>query len=117
VRSSVVDVTVSQSYVPSWSFGGTTQDEEVTVRLRVPLARRLYMQSLVSWRKDDPLVEVTSPVKSVWIQGTVGYTARPWIRIEGYYLGTRQSVGVPDGLLDRNQFGFQVVASKPVRLR
>jgi hypothetical protein len=116
LRSSVVDVTVSQSYVPSWSFGGTTQDEDVTVRLRVPLARRLYMQSLVSWRKDDPLVEITAPLKSVWIQGTVGYTARPWMQIEGYYLGTWQTVGVPNEL-SHNQFGFQVVASKPVRLR
>jgi len=114
---SVVDVLFSQSYVPSWSFGGTTQNDEVTLRLRVPLARRLYTQSLVSWRKDDPLVENTPGLKSLWIQATVGYTARSWVRIEGYYLGTQQTFVTNDALLHHNQIGFQVVATKPVRLR
>ncbi len=117
LRSSVVEVLLYRSFVPSWSFGGTTQNEEATVKLRVPLSRRIYTQSLVSWRHDDPLVVVTPPLKSVWIQGTVGYTARSWVRIEGYYLGTRQTVIAPDELLSHNQFGFQVIASKPVRLR
>ena len=112
-----IEVLFFRSFVPSWSFGGTTQNEEATVRLRVPLSRRLSMQSLVSWRNDDPLVEVTPPLRSIWIQGTVGYTARPWMRIEGYYLGTRQTVVTPDALLAHNQIGFQVIASKPVRLR
>ncbi len=83
----------------------------------MPLSRRLYTQSLVSWRHDDPLVVVTPPLRSIWIQATVGYTARPWMRIEGYYLGTRQTVVAPDALLTHNQIGFQVIASKPVRLR
>jgi hypothetical protein len=115
--SSLVDVLLYRSYVPSWSFGGTTQNEEATVRLRVPLSRRIYTQSLVSFRQDDPLVEVRPPLRSIWIQATVGYTARPWIRIEGYYLGTRQTVIAPDELLAHNQIGFQIVATKPVRLR
>jgi hypothetical protein len=117
LRSSVVEVLLYRSFVPSWSFGGTTQNEEATVRLRVPLSRRLYTQALVSWRHDDPLLEVTPPLRSVWIQATVGYTARSWARIEGYYLGTRQTVIAPDELLAHNQIGFQVIASKPVRLR
>jgi hypothetical protein len=117
LRSSVIDVLLYQSYVPSWSFGGTTQNEEATLRLRVPLSRRLYTQSLVSWRKDDPLVEITPPLKSLWIQATVGYTARSWVRIEGFYMGTKQTVIEPDKLLTHNLIGIQVIASKPVRLR
>jgi hypothetical protein len=117
LRSSVVEFLLYRSFVPSWSFGGTTQNEEATVKLRVPLSRRLYTQSLVSWRRDDPLVAITPPLRSFWIQATVGYTARSWARIEGYYLGTRQSVVTPDALLRHNQIGFQVIASKPVRLR
>jgi hypothetical protein len=114
---SVVEVSLSQSYAPSWSFGGTTQNQEATARLRVPFARRFYVQSLVSWRRDEALVEITPPLKSLWIQGTVGYTARSWMRIEGYYFGTQQTEGAPDAMLHHNQIGFQVVASKPVRLR
>src|SRR5262249_24618264 len=111
---SVLDVSLSQSYVPSWSFGGTTQNQEATGRLRVPFARRFYVQSLVSWRRDEALIETTPPLKSLWIQGTVGYTARSWMRIEGYYFGTEQTEGAPDAMLHHNQIGFQVVASKPV---
>ena len=117
LRSSVVDVLLYRSFVPSWSFGGTSQNEEATVRLRVPLSRRFSMNTLVSWRNDDPLFEVTPPLKSLWIQATVGYTARSWVRIEGYYLGTKQTVIAPDELLTHNQIGFQVIATKPVRLR
>jgi hypothetical protein len=114
---SVVDVSLSQAYVPSWSFGGTTQNQQATVRLRVPLARRFYVQSLVSWRRDEELVEVTPALDSLWVQGTVGYTARSWVRIEGYYFGTQQTEAAPNAMLHHNQIGFQVVASKPVRLR
>jgi hypothetical protein len=117
IRTSAVEVILYRSYVPSWSFGGTTQNEEATVRVRVPLSRRVYTQSLVSWRRDEPLLEVTPPLKSLWIQATVGYTARPWMRIEGYYLGTHQTLVLPDERLRHNQIGFQVIASKPVRLR
>ena len=117
IGRSLVEVLVYRSYVPSWSFGGTTQNEEATAKLRVPLSRQLYVSTLVSWRHDDPLIAITPPLRSVWIQGTVGYTARSWVRIEGYYLGTRQTVVAPDELLAHNQIGFQVIASKPVRLR
>jgi hypothetical protein len=117
LRSSVVEVLLFRSYVPSWSFGGTTQNEEATVKLRVPLSRRIYTQSLVSWRRDDPLVAITPPLRSLWIQGTVGYAARSWVRIEGYYLGIKQTVVTPDELFTHNQIGFQVIATKPVRLR
>jgi hypothetical protein len=117
LRSSVIDLVLYRSFVPSWSFGGTTQNEEATIRVRVPLSRRLYTQSLVSWRKDDPLIEVTPPLKSFWIQATVGYTATSWVRIEGFYFGTQQTVEAPDKLLTHNQLGIQVIASKPVRLR
>jgi hypothetical protein len=117
LRSSVVDVLLNRSYVPSWSFGGSTQNDEVTVRLRVPLSRRLYTQSLASWRRDEPLVDILLPLKSLWVQGSVGYTARSWVRIEGYYLGTWQTVSAPGALLSHNQIGFQVTAGKPVRLR
>jgi hypothetical protein len=117
VGRSVVDLLLSQSYVPSWTFGGTTQNDEVTLRLRVPLARRLYAQSLASWRNDKSLVETVPGLKSLWIQATVGYTARTWVRLEGYYLSTQQSFATNDALLHHNQVGFQAIASKPVRLR
>jgi hypothetical protein len=117
LRTTVIDVSLYRSFVPSWSFGGTSQNEEATIRARVPLSRRIYTQALVSWRKDDPLIEVTPPLKSFWVQATVGYTARSWVRIEGYYFGTQQTVVAPDKLLTHNQIGVQVIASKPVRLR
>jgi hypothetical protein len=116
-RSTVIDVSFVRSYVPSFGFGGTMQNQEFTARIRIPLTRRLYTQDLVSWRQEDPIAIAVPQLKSRWLQAALGYAANSWFRIEGYYAGTRQTAGLPDQLLDHNQFGIQVIASKPVRIR
>ena len=117
-RGALIDVTFNRSFVPSFGIGGTTQNEDLTARIRLPIMRRIYTQDLVSWQREDPLVVVAPQLRSVWLQAAVGYVARPWVRIEAYFSGTRQTAGrIDDQLLQHNQFGIQVIASKPVRIR
>jgi hypothetical protein len=115
-RDTLVDVSYNRSFIPSFGFGGTTQNEEVLGHLHLPITRALYTTDLVSWRRADPLVIEISRLRTVWLEVAVGYTARPWIRIEGFFNGTRQYSG---GLapLTHNQFGIQVVTGTPVRIR
>jgi len=116
-RSTIIDVSYERSFVPSFGFGGTTQNGNLTARVRLPITRRLYTQDLVSWQQQDPLVIAVPQLRSTWLQAAVGYTARPELRIEAYFAGTRQTAGRIDGqLLTHNQFGIQVIASKPVRI-
>src|SRR5262245_10495999 len=127
-RDAAIELLYSRSFVPSYGFGGTMQNEELTGRLRLPLARRVYTSTAVSWRKDDPLLDRSwrkndplldreLPLRSVWIEGTIGYAATPWVRLEVFYGGTHQTVDRAGGQIDRNRIGFQVITAKPVRIR
>jgi hypothetical protein len=117
LRTTTVDLLYGRSFVPSYGFGGTMQNEEVTGRVRVPIGRRFYTTSSVSWRRDDPLVIAELPLRSYWIEGSVGYAATPWVRFEGFYSGSHQTIDRPGGELDRNRIGFQVITAKPMRIR
>jgi len=111
-----VDVHYSRSFVPSYGFGGTMQNEEATARVRFPLGRRAYASTATSWRRDEPLTLGEIPLRSFWVEGTVGYSATPWVRIEGFYAGTHQVIRRPGGDLDRNRAGIQVVTARPMRI-
>jgi hypothetical protein len=116
-RKAGLDLTYSRSYVPIYGFGGTMQNEEVTGRLQLPLGRRVYTTSALSFRRDDPLTAGMLPLQSWWVEGTIGYALSPRLRFEVFYAGTRQTVDIPGGLLDRNRAGIQFIAAKPMRIR
>jgi uncharacterized protein (PEP-CTERM system associated) len=117
VRRAGVDVLYSRSFVPSYGFGGTMQNEELTGRMQLPLGRRLYTTSSLSWRRDDPLIAGELPLRSYWIEGSIGYAATPRVRFEAFYAGTRQTTDRPGGALDDNRVGFQIITAKLMRLR
>jgi hypothetical protein len=117
VHTADVSLSYSRMFIPSYGFGGTMQNEEADARLRVPIARRVYVQGGVSWRRNDPLTELEFPLRSVWLEGTLGYAVTPWARLEGFYGGTHQDTDQPGGRLDRNRFGLQIVTGKPMRIR
>jgi uncharacterized protein (PEP-CTERM system associated) len=116
-RTLGVDVQYSRSFVPAYGFGGTMQNEELSGRLRLPLARRVSASSGVAWRRNDPLTQIDPPLRSLWIEGSIGYAATPRVRIEAFFAGTRQTIDRPGGETDRNRVGFQVITAKPMRIR
>jgi hypothetical protein len=119
-RSTVVDAEYSRSFVPAYGFGGTTQNEELTARVRVPLARRIYTTGSISRRRNDPLILtiVQPPLRSLWVEAMVGYAATPSLNVQGFYGGTHQTIDRPGGETDRTRIGFQVTTTtKPMRVR
>ncbi len=116
VRSTIVNLSFDRSYVPSFGFGGTMQNEDLTASIRMPITRRLYTQDSASWQRSDPLVVALPQLRSIWLQGTVGYAVRPAVHIEAFFVGVRQTVGLPDPLA-HNQIGVQIVAGTPMRIR
>src|SRR5262249_23655595 len=113
----VVNVEYSRSFVPAYGFGGTTQNEELTGHVHLQLARRVYASGGLSWRRNDPLTDLDLPLRSVWVEATVGYAATPSIHLEAFYSGTHQTVHRPRGETERNRVGFQVTTAKPVKAR
>jgi len=103
--------------VPAFGFGGTYQNEEISGHVSAPLARRVYVQGTVSWRRNDPLTANELQVRSWWSEAILGYAVQPWMRIEGFYSGTNQTTNIPGVAFDRNRVGVQVVTAKPMRIR
>lgn len=116
-ETAAVDVSYARAFVPSYGGGGTLSNEEVAANMHVPIARRFYAEGNFSWRRNEPLVDGSLPLTSVWVGALAGYAVQPWMRIEAFYGSTHQRIGRPGGLLDRNRVGVQVTTVKPVRLR
>jgi len=113
----------SNSFVPAYGFGGTTQNEEITGQFNLPIGRRFYSHSSVAWRSNDPVtvgpdaLTVGVPLRSTWVQSSFGWMATRWAGIEMFYSGTHQTIDRPGGLTERRRVGFQVITTKPVRIR
>jgi len=113
-----IGVDYQRSYVPSVSFGGTNQSQELRGYVQMPLTRnRLYLQEAAAWRRTDPFVASQLPLDSIWLNNVVGYAVQRWFRLEGYYAFTRQDNRQTAGQVGRHVVGAQVVVSEPMRIR
>jgi hypothetical protein len=107
-----------KSHVPSFGFGGTFQNQELTANVHVPIGRtRAYTDGIVSWLNNEPLDTFQPSLQTMWLTGNVGYAATRWLALEGFFDRTQQDSQRAGGQLQRNQLGFRVVAAKPVKLR
>jgi len=113
----VVSASYMRSYIPSFGFGGTFQNQQWNANIRMPLARRLYVDGFFSWLQNDPLDTTQRSLQTNWLSATAGYYLTRWLSAEGFYGRTQQDSQLSGGQLERNQLGFRVVAVKPVRLR
>ena len=71
-----VDVAYERTYVPSWTFGGTTTNEEARTSVRVPFARgRGFVSGGLTYRHNEPLVRSGDRIvlDSWHTNGTLGY--------------------------------------------
>jgi len=107
-----------RSFVPSLSFGGTNESQDVRAYVQMPLARnRFYVQESAAWRRTNPFVDAELPLDSYWIRSLAGYTLQRWLRLEGYYWFTRQDTRLTAGQVNRHIVGVQMVVSEPMRMR
>jgi hypothetical protein len=117
LRRTGISASYSRSYVPAFGFGGTFQNEELTGEVHTQVTRRVYVQSSVAWRRNEPLLADSLRLRSFWLESTVGYELQPWVRVEGFFSGVHQEIDRPGGTVGRKRVGFQIVTSKPLRIR
>ena len=110
-------VTYRRSYVPSYGFGGTSDNEELTTRLQVPIGRRVFAYSSVSLRRNQPLDVAELALRSLWFHNSLGYVVNDWMRVEGFAAGSRQHIDRPDGRVHHYAIGLQVTATTTTRIR
>ncbi len=117
-RHTVVSAAYQRSYVPSFGFGGTFQNEELTGGVLVPFARgRAYVDSRLSWSDNEPIAPGQPSLQTLAASNVVGYRTTRWLNVEGFFVRTQQDTQRAGGQLARNQIGFRLVAAKPLRLR
>jgi hypothetical protein len=112
-----VNVSYNRSFVPSFGFGGTMQNQDFTTQVQATPTRRTYVQSTYSWRRNDPLTIGELSLHTHWFQVVGGYSIQPWARIEGFYGASSDTVDRPGGVIDRTRIGFQIVTAQPIRIR
>jgi len=109
-----------RSFIPSFGFGGSIQNEEAGVGYRTALfhSRRWYTDQSAVFRNDTPLTSTFEqlPLRSLRTNSVLGFAPEPWVRLEAYYARTQQTSLRAGGQLYRNRIGFQIVTSKPVRV-
>jgi hypothetical protein len=114
----LVSASFRRSYIPSFGFGGTFQNEQWTGNVHMPLGRtRAYVDGGLTWLNNDPLDTDQPSLQTAWLSGSIGYYATRWLTLEGFYDRTQQDSQRAGGQLQRNQIGFRIVAAKPVKLR
>lgn len=114
-----LELAYDRSFVPSWSFGGTSTNQELRTSAFVPITPRLSVEGGVSYGRNEPLESIgggTLLLDSWWTGGSVGYAAARWLRIEGFYNGSFQHSSA-QGQVNRTRVGIQLVTLKPVRIQ
>jgi hypothetical protein len=110
-----------RSYIPSFGFGGTVQNQEIGVGYRTPLfrSRHFYLDNSAVFRDNQPLTSVQEqlPLRSLRTFSTFGWVPQPWVRLEAFYSRVQQSSLRAGGQMERNRLGFQIVTSKPMRMQ
>lgn len=106
------------SYSPSFFLGGSHLGREIRAYVDMPFNRnRIYVNEMFTWRRTDPVVETTTPLDTVGLRSSVGYTVQRWLRVEGYHSYMNQDNSLAGGQIKRQVVGVQLVVSEPVRIR
>jgi hypothetical protein len=110
-----------RSYIPSFGFGGTSTNQEVGVSFRTPLFNNAHVYTTQSgvFRDDTPLTDLAFqlPLRSLRTYSIIGWQPDRWVRLEGFYARVQQTSLRAGGQVYRNQIGFQIVTSKPMRMQ
>jgi hypothetical protein len=107
-----------RSFLPSFALGGTFQNEELSAVVSAPFARnRAHWMGSTSWRINRPLRVGDLELHSFWLQTSLGYDITRRLSVEGFYSTLFQDTQIYGGRLNRNQIGFQIVTSNPMRIR
>jgi hypothetical protein len=116
--SLTISASYERSFIPSFGFGGTFQNEAYEANVNVPFGRnRGYANGSVAWLNSDSLQPTQPSLQSLFLASTVGYHLTRWLSLEGFLDRTRQDSQQAGGQIGRTQVGFRMVAAKPMHFR
>jgi hypothetical protein len=116
-RETVLTAAYQRTFVPAFGFGGTFQNQQWLGKARLPIVGRLYVEGDVNRSGNEPLAVGQPSLLTLWFSTTLGYHASRWLVVEAYANRTQQETQGLGGTLHRNQVGFRVAVTKPMRIR
>jgi hypothetical protein len=118
MQRAIVGAGYTRSWIPTFGFGGASESQGANAYISMPVSHnRVYTHQSVSWRRTNPLIVTTFPLDTWWVRSTVGYSMSRWMRVQGFYMYSRQDTDLPGGLVNRHRVGAQVVISEPMRIQ
>jgi len=119
---------LSPGSVGATQLSDTIYTTHLGINGNLPISQQLFTAEYTRYRSnykhfdDLDFTGYTARAHWQWLwgqdkNGTLGYAATPWVHLELFYAGTRQTIDRPGGTLDRNRIGFQVTTAKPVRVQ
>jgi hypothetical protein len=117
----VISLQYRYAVVPAFSHGGLARQQRIEAGVQVPLmVGRAYVSGSVALSRDEALEGIGSglDMRSLWLQGTVGYHLARWLRAETFVNTARQRglFDFDDQGIQRTRIGVQFVTARPMRI-
>ncbi len=104
-----------RSFLPSFGFGGTFQNEELRGSLRATLSRYVDWTGSLAVSENDPLEAGDITLRAVSAQTALGWTVKRRLRFEVFALHVSQDSGRAGGRVLRTRAGVQATVSDTMR--
>jgi hypothetical protein len=104
-----------RSFLPSFGFGGTFQNEELRASLRATLSRYVTWTGGLAVSDNDPLEAGDPTLRAVSAQTAVGWLVKRRLRLEVFALHVSQDSGRAGGRVLRTRAGVQATVFDTMR--
>ena len=114
-RHSGATVRYGRTFLPSFGFGGTFQNEELRASIRTSLNRSLQWSGTFAISDNDPLEPGDPSLRSISARTALGWVVKRRLRFDGYVQHVSQDSGLAGGHVVRTRAGVQATVSQTVR--
>jgi uncharacterized protein (PEP-CTERM system associated) len=108
-------VRYARSFLPSFGFGGTFQNEVLHASLRATLSRWVVWSGTVAVSDNDPLEAGDPTLRAVSAQTSLGWIVKRRLRLEVFANHVSQDSNVAGGHVLRTRAGVQATVSDTLR--
>ena len=114
-RHSGATLRYGRTFLPSFGFGGTFQNEELRASLRMALSRSLQWSGSFAISDNDPLEPGDPSLRSISARTALGWVIKRRLRFDAFVQHVSQDSGLAGGHVLRTRAGVQATVSQTVR--
>jgi hypothetical protein len=114
-RHSGASVRYGRTFLPSFGFGGTFQNEELRGEVRTSLTRSLQWSASAALSDNDPLEPGDPTLRSISARTALGWVIKRRLRFDAFVQHVSQDSGLAGGRVLRTRAGLQATVSQTVR--